>query len=329
MAGKTTHEILGIGTPMLDHLLLISQKYLESIQGEKYGMEVISYEEMVRLIENSGTIPKLVAGGSAANTIKGLAALGRRCALTGMLGKDSSGNRVIERLQDLGVSPLVSYGTKPTAHVTCLITPDGKRTCRTYLGAAEEITPKDLSPEFFNEVSLVHIEGYTFLYPGITKRAMELAKENGARISLDLGSFEVVEAYKSPIIGLVREFVDILFANEDETFAMTGKKPEGGWDDLQKLAENTVVMMGKEGCIAGNATEKIRCPAFPVEPLDTTGAGDLFAAGFLHGTLSKKDIRTSAKWGAQLAKEVVSVVGAEIPEEKWPSVIASLHSCID
>jgi sugar/nucleoside kinase (ribokinase family) len=314
------YEILGVGNPLLDHLLQVSPEYLDSISGEKYGMEIISYQDMIQLIEKSGSIPKLVAGGSCANAVKGLASLGRKCALAGKIGSDPNGEKVIKVLQDLGVVPLVSYTTTPTAHATCLITPDGKRTCRTYLGAATEMVPEDLDPIYFRGVKLVHIEGYSLLYPGLTKRAMELAKESGALVSFDLGSFEVVETYSPLIRDMIEKYVDITFSNEDEILSLTGKHPEEGCKELQKISPIAVVMMGKHGCWVADSNHHVKCPAFVVEPIDTTGAGDLFASGFLHGYLSGMDIETCSRWGSIIARAVVQVVGAEIPVDQWPQI---------
>lgn len=314
---ENQYEILGVGAPLLDHLLRVDNTYLDTISGKKYGMEPIGYDEMILLIEKSGSVPKLVAGGSSANAIKGLAALGRKCAFTGKIGTDTNGEKVIEDLQDLGVTPLLHYSSTPTAHVTCLITPDGKRTCRAYLGAAAEITPEDILPDFFKNVRLVHIEAYTLLYPGVTRRAMELAKKYGALISFDLGSFEVVETYNSLLKELISEFVDITFANEEETYALTGFYPEEGCKAIQKISPVAVVMIGEKGCWVADKSCIAQCPTVPVVPVDTTGAGDLFASGFLHGYLSEKKLEECARWGCATAKAVVQVIGAEVPQQNW------------
>jgi sugar/nucleoside kinase (ribokinase family) len=196
-------EVLGIGAPILDHLLYVSEAYLDTIPGEKWGMEIVEYREMVKIIENSGYAPEQLAGGSCANVIKGLASLGHACAFTGKMGKDSIGELVKEHMQDLNIETAYVYGTKNTAHVACLITPDGKRTMRCYMGACNEMTPEDLDPDLFQDVKLVHFEGYTLLCPGLTRRGMELAKQAGAKISFDLGSFEMVNNYRDLILTLL------------------------------------------------------------------------------------------------------------------------------
>lgn len=320
MDRRSQYEVIGVGTPLLDHLLSVSLEYLETIPGEKYGTETVGYEEMIRIIENSGSVPKQIAGGSCANAIKGLACLGHRCALTGKIGRDAIGEKVIADLKDLGVEPLVHYSEKPTAHVVCLITGDGNRTCRSYQGAAEEMSPKDLVQGHFSGVRLAHIEGYTLLRPGLTRRAMELAKKEGAAVSFDLASFEIVRANRPLILELIEEYVDIVFANRDEATALTGHSIEKACEAIKRLCSAAVVMMGEKGCWAIDDKEKFRCPAVKAKAVDTTGAGDLFASGFLHGYLLGKPLNVCAQWGAIAGGAVVEVIGAELSERQWSEV---------
>lgn len=320
------HEVLGIGAPILDHLIRIQPQYLDTLSGEKFGMETVSYSEIVRIIENSGSVPKQVAGGSCANAVKGLAALGRKCALIGKIGNDPIGEKLIETLQDLGVTPLLNYSSKPTAHVACLITPDGRRTCRSFLGACQEMGPADLDPSHFHGVKLVHVEGYSLLCEGLTEKAMHLAKEAGALVSFDCGSFEMARNFKSDMLALIEAYVDILFANERENESLTGKPPEQGCSQLQSLCKAAVVMLGRKGCFAAAENKCIHVPTHAVEPVDTTGAGDLFASGFLHGYLAGNPLEECARWGTITGAAAVLEVGAEIPAHKWPAIRHQLGS---
>lgn len=321
---KRKNKILGVGAPILDHLLYVSEEYLDTIPGEKGGMEVVGYEEMVKIIEGSGYAPEQVAGGSCANVIKGLASLGHKCVVTGKIGEDSIGELIKEHMEDLNIETAYVYSPKYTAHVVCLITPDGKRTMRCYMGACSEMTPEDLDPELFNGVKLVHFEGYTLLCPGLTHRGMELAKKAGAKISFDLGSFEMVNNYRDLIMTLLEEYVDVVFANRDEIHALVENGPEKGCEQLRELCEAAVVMLGGEGCLVGHGNKLERCPAIPVKPLDSTGAGDLFASGFLHGYLLGRPFKECAYYGTVTGGTVVQYVGAEIPKDIWPKVKALL-----
>lgn len=328
MKKQKKNEILGIGAPILDHLLYVSEEYLDKLPGEKWGMEVVDFQSMVKIIEGSGCIPKQVAGGSCANAIKGLAQLGYQCAVTGKIGQDSIGEKVKEHMQDLNINTSYLYSTTPTAHVACLVTPDGKRTLRCYMGACSEMTPNDLNPELFIDVKLVHFEGYTLLCPGLTHRGMELAKKAGAKISFDMGSFEMVKNFKDLILTLLEDYVDVVFANKDEIHALVNNGPEQGCRQLSELCEVAVVMLGEEGALVGHENLVQAYPTVPVEPIDTTGAGDLFASGFLHGYLSGLPYSECARYGAITGGTVVQFVGAEIPADRW-SVIKEKMNTMD
>lgn len=320
MKKTKTNEILGIGAPILDHLLYVTEDYLEQIPGEKWGMEVVDFNAMVKIIEESGDVPEQVAGGSCANAIKGLASLGHQCIVTGKIGEDAIGERVKEHMQDLKINTSYLYSTTPTAHVACLITPDGKRTLRCYMGACSEMAPEDLDPQIFNGIKLVHFEGYTLLCPGLTHRGMELAKKAGAKISFDMGSFEMVKNFRELILTFLRDYVDVVFANQDEIHALVNNGPEEGCRFLSELCEVAVVMLGEEGCLVGHDNKVEACAAIPIKPLDTTGAGDLFASGFLHGYLLGLSYKECARYGAITGGTVVQFVGAEIPAEMWPKI---------
>lgn len=315
-------EVVGIGSPILDHLIMVEESYLDQLRGEKHGMEAVNYDEMIQIIKESGAIPRSISGGSCANTIKGLASLKHSCAMIGKIGKDDVGKKVMKGFQDFfDILPLFRYSsTTPTAQVVCLVTPDGERTCRSFLGAGKEMTGNDLNPAHFAETRLVHIEGYTLLCEGLTYRAMELAKKAGATVSFDLGSFEIVQTYRESLLEMLEEFVDIVFSNEEETLALTGKQPEEGCDFLKSLCNISIVMVGAHGCWIGHQHEKFHCPAYPATVVDRTGAGDLFASGFLHGYLLEKSLMESAKIGSMTAGSVVEVVGAEIPQARWPAI---------
>lgn len=319
-------EVLGVGTPILDHLISVDPSFLKTIQGKPYGMELVSYDEMISIIESSGSIPLQIAGGSCCNTIKGLASLGHACALTGKIGLDLTGEKVINELKKSRVEPLVCYNGSPTAHVACLITPDGKRTCRSFMGAGGEMTPEDLDPKYFQGVKLVHIEGYSLLVPGLTKQAMKYAKEAGALISFDMGSFEIVKEFQSSLYELLSEYVSILFSNEEETRSFTGKDPKEGCKVLSSLCQTAAVMVGKNGCWIGSGEELFHSSAFPTVPLDTTGAGDLFASGFLHGMLKGLPLKECARYGAITGAAVVQLIGAEIPSSSWPEIVERMTS---
>lgn len=312
-------DVLGIGAPVIDYIIEIDEEFLENVPGAKAGMVPVDHQTLKKLLSESKKDPMLFLGGSSANTIRGLANFGHHCAFIGKIGADLAGKKFLEEMSVLGIS--TSYilpSETPTAQVLCLITPDRERTMRAFLGASQMMSENDLHHNMFNDVRLVHIEGYLMLNKPVIQKAMEMAKEAGAKISFDLGSFEVVEKNRDKLVEYLSRYVDIVFANRDEIMTLTKLDPEKGCKVLRDICETVVVLLGKEGCIVGHGFEQKHYPAFPVhEPLDTTGAGDMFASGFLHGYLTGKSFEECAHYGALAGEAVVKVMGVDISPGEW------------
>jgi len=325
------YDILAIGAPFIDLILHVSEEFLATIPGEKKGMEPTDHNSLLKIIQASQQTPFIIPGGSGANTIKGLTNLGHTCAIVGKIGTDDLGRLFEQEITNLGVQSLFLPTNTPTGQSLCLVTPNGERTMRSFLGASQEMTAVDLKPEFFRGVKLVHIEGHSLLNGSLAVRAMELAKEVGAKISFDLGSFEIVSLYKETILSLLERYVDIVFCNREEAEHLTGKSPEEACRELKEICLVAVVLMGKEGCWVGDRSKNgcaeengngkrkdvFQCPAYPVTPIDTTGAGDLFASGFLHGFFNGEPLKECARYGALLGAAVVQVQGTKIPTDIW------------
>lgn len=324
MALPRSCPILGIGTPILDTVIHINEDVIKKIEGSIGGSEPIDIETLSNLIKCSKQPPHATAGGSAANTIKGLAQLGHFCGLFGRIGNDEAGRYFRESFESLKILSRLSVSDQPTAHVVSLISPDHERTMRYFLGAGLEMKAEDLTPDLFNEVLLVHIEGFLLDRPLMAQRAMQLAKEAGAKISFDLGSFEFVAKYKKEMVDLLSNYVDLVFGNEAETRTLTGLDPEKGCEMLKDICEIAVVKMGENGCFVSQAQEKIFQPAFDVDVIDTTGAGDLFASGFLHGYLSKQSLSECARYGTLVASFCIQSLGSEIDKTAWQTIKTQL-----
>lgn len=311
-------KILGVGTPIIDHILKVKHPFP---YGEKGGMKQVDEDTFKKIVERTGSDDIKIAGGSCCNTIRGLANLGHPCALTGKIGRDEAGGYLTQFLENVGIAFYPLHSHIPTAQVAALIDENGERTFRCLLNAALEMKADDLKSDFFEGMDLVHVEGYLLLCPGVVKRSMELAKDAEALVSFDLSSFEIVNQNKDEILFLLEEYVDIVFANELEITALTGKSSEEGCAVLKDLCQVGVALIGAKGCFVGRGSEVVHCPAFPVnEPLDTTGAGDLFASGFLHGFLKGCSLEECARIGALLGSEVVQILGAELPSHIWDRV---------
>ncbi len=313
-------KILGIGAPILDNVIVVTEAEFHRVNGQKGGMEVIDHKTLVKILEKCPNAPIILAGGSATNTIKGLAQFGHPCTLVGKIGSDQTARILLNALKKLAITPQYKVSTTPTGQAICLITPDKERTCRTCPGAAMELAAAELESHWFEDIDLVHIEGYSLLNQTLPDRAMTLAQEHGAKISFDLASFEIAHHYQEHIVKLISHHIDVLFANEIEVKALTGLDPERGCDILKDMCETVVVFLGEEGGWVARGDEKVRYPAFKASPLDTTGAGDLFASGFLHGYLQGSPLDECAKFGARTGSAVVEAHGAEIPPEIWSEI---------
>lgn len=311
-------DVLGIGAPCIDIMLLVEDEFLETIPGKKGGSLQIEWTTFSKILERSEVRhPLIITGGSCSNTIKGLASLGQRSALFGKIGRDKMGQHFLNNVVPIGVMPWLIASDTPTAQVACFVTPDRQRTFRCFPGAGNELTEEDLFPELFEGVKLVHVEAYAFYNGSLATRAMQLAKEAGAIVSLDLGCFELVEHFRHTILGLLPDYVDIIFANEDEIYALTGLGPRAGCNKLKQMCPIAVVSVGENGCWVGSGEKIFHSPAFPIEVVDTAGAGDLFASGFLHGYLEGCSLKECARYGNLAGSAVVGTCGAEIPTTQW------------
>ena len=173
----------------------------------------------------------------------------------------------------------------------------------------------------FSGISHFHLEGYQLKHKKLVKEAIALARKNGATISIDLSSFEVVKANHAFIWDLLNnKEIDVLFANKEEALTLTGLAPKEAAEFLANFCAISVVTIGENGCYTSQGSSQWKCPALNVEVLDTIGAGDLFVSGFLHGFLTKEPVSTCACWGTLLASRVVQVLGAEIPSDQWDTI---------
>ncbi len=321
-------KILGVGSPILDILVNVDDKFIEGIDGDKGGMELVSSEALEAILaKTGGNAPHNAPGGSAGNTIFGLAELGTPVAFLGKVGRDQDGEFYTGCLAKLGgdVSAFRYADGIHTGRCLSLVTPDSERTMRTDLGAAATVTEEDVSPDVFAGVNLVHIEGYMLFAENILRKTLKAAKDAGCRISLDMASFEVVRFKKDILPELLSEYVDIVFANEDEAREFCGDVSlEEALEKLSEYCETAVVKMGKEGSLIKRGEEIARVRADVVNAVDTTGAGDLWQTGFLYGFVNGRSLEECGILGSALGAEVVQVMGANIPDARWDVIRKSL-----
>lgn len=326
MLDNHPYRVLGIGHACMDLLIPIEEDFLLNVPGEKGGSQGINAKDLQHVLSFIREKPLLATGGSSANTIKGLASLGEKCAFISHVGNDALGDYFIQYMKKLGIIGFYSKSLHhPTTQILCLITPDGQRTMRFCSGASEEMSEDLLHVEYFKDVKLMHIDAYTMRNGNLVESIMQIAKNAQVQVSIDLSSFEIIRQFHEPLMKLLSKYVDIVFANEDEVKALTGLGIFEGCVKLQEICPIAVVLIGKEGCLVGHQGEIFHSPGFPADLVDSTGAGDLFASGFLYGYLQGYPLKKCAKIGNRLGAAIVEVEGAELSSEKWQMIRSDLQ----
>jgi sugar/nucleoside kinase (ribokinase family) len=315
--------IVGVGSALVDILLLENEEFLTSTGAKKGGMTHIEDNTVIdALLSKSKAKQSVVPGGSACNTLLGVGRLGGPARFIGKRGNDYLGNLFEASLEKHNVQPILFSSNSPTGRVLSVITPDSQRTMFTFLGAASEMKPEEILAEQFKDAALVHIEGYLLFNPTLLFAALKAARLCGALISLDLASFTVVEASKAILDDIVNEYVDILIANEDEARAFTGlADEEKALESLAKAADVAVLKIGKRGSLVSHFGKKYTVDRMGSgAAIDTTGAGDLWAAGFLYGFVNDYPIEDCGKLASACGYEVCQVIGASIPDSGWERI---------
>jgi len=314
-------KVLGLGNALTDILLQVTDEDIKSLGLSKGSMNLIPFETTLAIQEQFSTIRKsMIAGGSASNTINAIASMGGRSAFIGKIGNDEIGEFYRQNTLRNGVHPILLPSHLVSGCCFALISPDGERTFCTYLGAAADLQPENITPDMFIGYDIFHLEGYLVQNHELIEKAVRLAKEAGLKISLDLASFNIINENKEFLTRLVDQYVDIVFANEDESLAYTNLAPEQATEMLAQQCEIAVVKIGKRGSFVQQGSNRYLIPAVCTNCIDSTGAGDYYAAGFLFGYANGLDIRHCAEIGTLTAGRVCEVVGAKLPDETWTEI---------
>lgn len=319
--------IVGIGSALVDYLVHADDAFIVQAPGAvKGGMTLVDSATIDKTVDLAATKPEVVPGGSACNTVIGIGNLGGRGRFVGKRGADELGDLFEAGLKRNGAEPFLLQSPTPTGRVLSIITPDAQRTMLTSLGAAAEILPKEVRDGCFQEAAVVHVEGYLLYDRDLLLAVFEEARRAGACISFDLASFTVVEDAVDILETLVDRYVDILIANEDEARVFTGHADETqAIEVLSKKAPLAVLKLGPRGSLVAFEGRVIRIdPLGDGRAVDSTGAGDLWAAGFLYGLVNGFSLEKSGRLGSACGYEVCQVVGAGIPSTGWDRIRALL-----
>ena len=316
MTNGAVHDVLGIGNAIVDVLSSAEEEFLDRHGLRKGTMRLVDEETSRSLYGEMGPGVEM-SGGSAANTLVGVASLGGRAAFIGKVRDDQLGEVFGHDLRAAGVSfrtPAATSGPS-TARCLILVTPDGERTMSTYLGACADLDPDDVDAELIGGAAITYLEGYLFDPPAAKdafRTASALAHEAGNRVAFTLSDLFCVERYREEFDSLIENGVDILLANEGELTALYGTAhPDTALDIARKRCDVVVCTRGAQGSWIADADTVHEVPVAPVERVvDTTGAGDLYAAGVLYGLTHGLELDACGRLGALCASEVISHVGA-------------------
>ena len=314
--------IAGIGSALIDILIFEDEEFIEKTGAAKGGMTYVDKDFAERTLAYSSNTPDMVPGGSACNTIVGVGKLGGAARFVGKCGIDKMGNFFENDLKKQNVEPALLRSDLPTGRVLSIITPDAQRSMFTYLGASAETMPQEITAASFENAAIVHIEGYLLHNLDLIMAAVIAAKAAGAKISIDLASYTVVEESKDDLQKIIADYVDILIANEDEIRVYTGIPDEiKGLKKVGPLVDIAILNVGSRGSFihCDGKIQRIYANADGAV-VDTTGAGDLWASGFLFGLVNGLPLKKCGELAAACGYEVCQVTGTKIPDEGWQRI---------
>lgn len=316
-------DLIGVGSPIMDLLARVSDEFLlQNVTGAKGGMVLVDGAEMQRIVGLLAGEPAYATGGSAANATYNVARLGLRATFLGKLGNDQLAQVYQKRFESAGVDgSRFKRGDEPNARCLALVTPDAQRTLRTHLGAAMTLSPTEISADDFRGCRHAHIEGYLVFNQALADAVLTSARAAGCTTSIDLSSFEVVNASRPWLFSQLRKGIDVVFANEDEIRALFEDRKSDYASLARRLAGHGVlaaVKVGKDGAwiAEGEHVHRIE-PVNVANVTDTNGAGDAWAAGFLFGYLRGWPLPACGNLASLIGAETVMHMGPIIPQTHW------------
>ena len=315
---QRSYDVLAVGNAIIDVFSQCDDDFLRQHAIEKGGMHLLDEVASQSLFSAISVVspPELISGGSAANTAVGLAALGGKAAFVGRVHNDELGAAFCRDINAAGVTFVATPAEDgaPTASSIILVTPDAARSMNTFLGASIEFQPEDINLAAAADAAVIYLEGYLFdapAGPAIFAKAARMAAQYQARIALSLSDSWCVDRHRADLWRYVTDHVDILFANEDEAISLIETEHSTSVNLLGDLVDEVVITRGPLGALICHAGQQFLLDAMPQGPvIDTTGAGDLFAAGYLFGRTRGYDIQVSGQIASILAGEVITHIGA-------------------
>jgi len=320
-------KVLSVGNALVDVLVELQDDVLLSeLELPKGSMQLVDRDTLNSIrIRLRNTPTAMASGGSAANAACGMGRLGMEAGYIGKVGQDAIGDFFINDLQKNGVTPHVRKEPTLTGVATAFVSPDGERTFATCLGAAVNLSAADLFPISFGGYHMVFIEGYLIHNPPLVQAIVQAARKMHLSVAIDLASYNVVESHRD-IFAEILPSCHIVFANEAEAKAFTGLEPEPAARKLAETCSTAVVKIGPEGSLVATPSTLEHIAPIAAQCTDTTGAGDLYAAGFLYGWANDASLSTCGKMGSLLSGKVVEVLGAKMDDNRWKTIRSEVNS---
>ena len=316
MSTAAATDVIALGNAIVDIIGRCDDDFLARHGATKGSMRLVDADTIVALYKDTGPAIE-ISGGSAANTMVGIASLGGTAAFIGKIADDEFGRIFAHDIKASGVAfeTPPSKGGMPTARSLILVTPDGERTMNTFLGVSPELAAAEVGPKHIAAAKIVYLEGYLFDRPeakAAFRQAAALAEKAGRKVALTLSDAFCVDRHRDEFLQLIRDHVDILFANESEVTSLYRTKSfEEAAGQAARDAKLAVLTRSAKGAVIYSGGATVAVPADPIgQVVDTTGAGDLYAAGFLFGHARGLDIETCGRLGALAAAEIISHIGA-------------------
>jgi len=313
-------KILGIGNALVDVLIkLPDEKLLSELNIAKGSMNLIDADTRKIIFERIKNFSvRQTTGGSVSNTTIALRQLGESVGYMGKAGNDVYGDFYLKEMTDLDIKLHLIQEDMLSGTAVALITPDGERTFCTYLGAAADMRKTDIHSSIFQQYTHLYVEGYLVQNHELIETALSMAKSLNLTTIYDLASYNVVASDREFIQGLVERYVDILFANDEEAVALTGKPSEEAINEIAEKVPTVIMKGGANGSWVKQKDLFIHVPIYnKIQPVDTTAAGDYYAAGYFYGMINGVDPEKCARLGTLLAYNIIQVIGTKLPEETW------------
>ena len=317
-------KILGIGSALVDILTQIpNDQILNELNLPKGSMTYVNADDAVKIGEKVAQQfgSQRASGGSTANTMCGLSRLGVETGFLSKIGKDEVGEFFKKQMIDCNVKPQLLTTDTPSGRVIATFTPDRERTFATCLGAAIAKGPDAMHPDLLDGWDIFYVEGYLVANPPLLEKAIDTAHAKGMTIAMDMASYNEVAKHRDLLLRLLEDRLDIVFANEQEAQTLTGlEDPEAALHYIAERCQIAVVKVGAKGAYIQRGKEVVTIPPMKANVIDTTGAGDVWASGFLAGLVKGEPLQKCGMMCAIVAKNIIEVMGAKMDDERWNDI---------